>query len=75
MTIHQKIQKILDDPSVHYWVKEAIQTLMGKDPVDAKYDAKLVADIMAEWCEYHLGKSLDDYRDKCIQSREEGVKA
>ena len=70
MTIHQKIQKILDDPSVHYWVKDAITLLMDKDPVDAKYDAKLVAEIMADWCEYHLGKALDDFRAKCIQARE-----
>ncbi len=71
MTIHQKIQKIFDDPSVHNWVKNAIKALMDKDPVDAKYDAKLVADIMSAWCEYHLGQVLDDYRTKCIQARGE----
>lgn len=72
MTIHQKIQKILDDPSVHYWVKDAITLLMDKDPVDAKYDAKLVADIMAEWCEYQLGSDRADLYNAYMSQQTKG---
>jgi hypothetical protein len=35
--------EIIKDHSVHYWVKRAIEELDSRDPVDACFNAKMVA--------------------------------
>ena len=36
------VNLILEDPSVHYWVKDVIKVMMTKDPVDVLNDVKLL---------------------------------
>jgi len=38
----EKLQSLLDDPSIHNWVKPVIKQLQNHDPVDALYDCELL---------------------------------
>jgi hypothetical protein len=40
------VQAICGDVSASVWLKEALNTLMRRDAVDAAKDARLLADIM-----------------------------
>jgi hypothetical protein len=40
------LQGICADPSTSYWLKDALQSLLQRDPVDAVNDSRLLADIM-----------------------------
>lgn len=42
------IVEVLADPSVRYWVKSAINTLLERDPLDAYKDASLLAEIFKQ---------------------------
>lgn len=44
VTAKEYREGIISDPSIHYWVKRAIQELEGHDAVDACFDAKMVAE-------------------------------
>lgn len=39
---------ILDDPCASFWIKNALRSAFGRDPVDALNDAELLADILQE---------------------------
>lgn len=49
---------ILDDPSMSNWLKEAIQTSLYRDPVDAARDAELLYRILNERCRKTLNIQL-----------------
>jgi hypothetical protein len=36
------VDKVLNDPSVSYWLKNALTTALNNDPVDAVNDAELL---------------------------------
>jgi len=40
------VQGTINDPSTSYWLKEALVTLIQRDPVDAANDARILADLM-----------------------------
>lgn len=48
-----EIHRILTDPSASFWIKHALETAMQRDPVDAAFDAEILADI--------LGKRADEF--------------
>lgn len=58
MTLHEqykqglitKTEYVLNSPASSYWLKEAIQALGKRDPVDALRDAELLVTI----CKEHL---------------------
>lgn len=41
-----EIRKICDDPSLSYWLKNALRTALERDPVDAANDAGLLALVL-----------------------------
>ena len=43
--------EILDDPSASSWIKQALQTALDRNPVDAVNDASLLFQVL----EAHLG--------------------
>lgn len=43
-----KIGRILNDPSVSFWVKSAFRESVKRDPVDALRDAELLTVMLAE---------------------------
>jgi hypothetical protein len=40
------VEGICSDPSTTFWLKEALLTLLQRDPVDAVNDSRILADIM-----------------------------
>jgi hypothetical protein len=40
------IQKVLNSPSTSYWLKNALDSALNRDVVDAAYDAQLLADLL-----------------------------
>lgn len=43
-------QEILASPSASFWLKEALQAALQRDPVDAANDAELLASVLAKRC-------------------------
>lgn len=41
------IENILSDPSISYWLKDALRTSLSRDPVDAASDAELLSGLLA----------------------------
>jgi hypothetical protein len=39
---------ILSDPCASFWIKNALRSALGRDPVDALNDAEGLADILQE---------------------------
>jgi hypothetical protein len=42
------INELLSDPSVSYWLKNALRALLKRDALDAVHDAELLAGVMRE---------------------------
>ena len=40
------VAEVLASDSVHTWTKRALETSIGRDPLDAYYDALLVAEVL-----------------------------
>jgi len=40
------IKQLLESQSVSYWLKDALQASLGRDLLDAYYDAQLLADML-----------------------------
>ena len=38
-------QEIIEDPSVHYWVKDVIKLIADKDPVDVLHGLRLLMEL------------------------------
>ncbi len=45
MTYENILQSILDDPSVHNWIKPVAKQLQDHDPVDALHDCQLLVSL------------------------------
>lgn len=43
-------QEILASPSTSFWLKDALQAALQRDPVDAANDAELLAAVLASRC-------------------------
>ena len=41
-------QEIIEDPSVHYWVKDVAKLIDGKDPVDVLHGLRLLMELTEE---------------------------
>jgi len=39
---------ILDEPCASFWIKNALRSALGRDPVDALNDAELLVNILQE---------------------------
>lgn len=55
MTITDEIQKTLANRSTSVWLKQALESALERDPVDAANDAELLAELLARHCEQALG--------------------
>lgn len=41
------IDEVLNDPATSYWLKDALASALGRDPVDAANDAEVLLDVLA----------------------------
>ena len=44
------VQNILRDPAASFWIKQALQTALDRDPVDAANDAGVLAEVLSQRC-------------------------
>ena len=51
------INAVLMDPAISYWLKDAVQALIQRDPVDALSEAYTLATLMLQRCNEILGIS------------------
>ena len=42
------IDRVFHDPASSYWLIQAIEALLQRDPLDAAIDAQVLADLMAK---------------------------
>lgn len=49
------VQQILRDPAASFWIKQALQTALQRDPVDAANDAEVLAKVLSHRCSHLLG--------------------
>lgn len=49
------IAQTLQDPCASFWLKDALQSALKRDPVDASRDAELLNNLMGEHCRSVLG--------------------
>ena len=54
------IEQVLASPATHYWLKDALQSALTKDPVDASYDAELLAKLLRARLDSILGQTHPD---------------
>lgn len=51
---HPEIVRTLADPSVSFWVKDALKTAVDRDPLDCLDDAELLVEIFTKVCDSAL---------------------
>jgi hypothetical protein len=44
------IDQILRDPAASYWLKQALQSALLRDPVDAANHAEILAQLLTDRC-------------------------
>jgi hypothetical protein len=49
------IEQVLANPATHNWLKSALTSALDKDPVDAFYDAELLAKLLRARLDSILG--------------------
>ena len=53
------IEQVLANPATHNWLKSALTSALDKDPVDAFYDAELLAKLLRARLDSILGMHRD----------------
>ena len=49
-------QEVLEDPTVHYWVKDTLKKVIEKDPVDVLHGLELLKRIIESKLYWKIGK-------------------
>ncbi len=52
-----RVAELLADPSVSYWLKDALRSALLRDSVDAARDALLLADVLGARCDQVLDQA------------------
>ena len=71
--LNPEVEQILRDPAASFWIKEAVQTALARDPVDAADDADVLAEALSRRCRRLLhnemstsGRSVDFFSEPLI---------
>jgi hypothetical protein len=51
------VEQVLADPAASSWIKQALQSALPRDPVDAANDAEVLARLLDSRCRRILGGS------------------
>ena len=51
------IDEVLVDPAASFWLKTALRSALGRDPVDAAHDSEILARLLEERCDKILSGS------------------
>jgi hypothetical protein len=52
-----QIEEVLRDPAASFWLKDALNSALARDPVDAANDAEVLAGLLDRRCRQILGQS------------------
>lgn len=52
--LDRRIRAIINDPAVSYWLKQALEGALRRDPVDAANDAEVLAGLLMERADQFL---------------------
>ena len=52
-----QIEEVLRDPAASFWLKDALNSALARDPVDAANDAEVLARLLDRRCRQILGQS------------------
>jgi len=58
MPIKPTVESIILDPSSSYWIKDALDSALARDPVDAANDAEVLAAVLKDECDRKLAADL-----------------
>ncbi|HEY1806091.1 MAG TPA: hypothetical protein VGG45_16575 [Terracidiphilus sp.] len=45
------IDEVLADPAASFWLKMALRSALGRDPVDAAHDSEILAQLLGQRCD------------------------
>lgn len=48
--VARRIRDVLESAATRYWVKMVLELALLRDPLEAADDAKIMADLLKEWC-------------------------
>jgi len=51
------IDEVLVDPAASFWLKTALRSALGRNPVDAAHDSEFLARLLEERCDKILSGS------------------
>lgn len=57
MAARSEIERVLSDPAVSFWLKEALGSALARDPVDAAIDAEVLFRLLDERCREILNQA------------------
>lgn len=68
----QTIESIIRDPSTSFWMRNALDSALDRDPVDAANDAEVLAQVLKDECDRKLSADMAVLNSsqtgrKCIQ--------
>jgi hypothetical protein len=58
MSSDQEIQAIIQDPSTSYWLRDALNTAMLRDPLDVANDAEYLCLIFAKRAQERAAQAM-----------------
>jgi hypothetical protein len=50
MAVRSEIERMLSDPAISFWLREALGSALARDPVDAANDAEVLFQLLDERC-------------------------
>ena len=50
MAVRSEIERMLSDPAISFWLREALGSALARDPVDAANDAEVLFRLLDERC-------------------------
>lgn len=57
--LDRRIRALLNDPMVSYWLKQALEGALRRDPVYAANDAEVLAGLLMERADQDLGANAN----------------
>ena len=51
MNVDEEIRAVIESPATSYWLKQALETALHRDCVDAANDAEALSDLLSRRCD------------------------
>jgi len=54
MSVQNEIDGVIANPATSTWLRDALTTALGRDPVNAVNDAEYLSELLARFCDERL---------------------